>query len=208
VILTKITALGTDGARVTLWFDDGTKMKTATRLVADFGLYQGMELSEEQLSALSEGVRRASARDRAVRIVSATAISEQELRQRLIRRGERPEDAQEAVEWLTDLGAVDDRAMAHRIVRRCAAKGYGAARVRLELRQKGIPREYWEEALEELPDMSGAIDAFIARRLRNREPDRQELQRIIAALQRRGHGWEEIRSALGRYTDALEDPGD
>lgn len=204
MILTKLTAVGTDGSRVTLWFDDGTKMKVATRVVTEQGLYQGMELTEDSLALLADTAQRASARDRAVRIVSATSISERDLKRRLIQRGERPEDAGEAVDWLRELGAVDDGAMAQRIVRRCVDKGYGESRIRQELYQKGIPREYWEEALAELPDMAEAIDRFLAQRLRGSEPDQKELQRVIGALQRRGHSWEDIRSALGRYRENLD----
>ena len=204
MILQKLTAVGTDGSRVMLWFDDGTKRKVATRVVAERGLYQGMELREEDLAELQDTARRASAKDRAVRIVSSTAISEKELRRRLVRKGERPEDAEEAADWLRELGALDDEAMARRIAQRCVDRGYGPGRVRQELYQKGIPREYWEEALAMVPDMSGAIDRFVEQKLRGREPDQKELQRVIGALQRRGYGWEEIRSALGRYQEGLD----
>lgn len=73
-----------------------------------------------------------------------------------MQKGERPEDAADAAVWLRELGAVDDEAMARRIVRRCADKGYGEARVRQELYAKGIPKQYWEDALEQLPDMADA----------------------------------------------------
>lgn len=205
MILSRLTAVGTDGSRVTLWFDDGTSMKVATRVVADRGLYQGMELSEDDLAALLDTAQKASAKDRAVRIVSATSISEKELRRRLIQRGERPEDAGEAVQWLRNLGAVDDEAMAGRIVSRCVDKGYGASRIRQELYQKGIPKEYWGEALEQLPDMSEAVDRFLERRFRGQEPDQKEIQRAIGALQRRGHSWEDIHAALRRYQVVLEE---
>ena len=205
MILQKLTAVGADGSRVMLWFDDGTKMRVAARIITEQGLYAGKALSEEDLAALQEAARRASAKDRAVRIVSTTAISERELKRRLVQRGESAEDAAEAADWLRDLGALDDEAMACRIVRRCADKGYGALRARQELQQKGIPREYWEEALAQYPDMSEAIDRFLAQKLRDRNPDRKELSRVIAALQRRGHSWEEIRSALNRFQDG-EDP--
>ena len=205
MILQRLTAVGADGSRVMLWFDDGTKMKVSTRVVADRGLYQGMELSEDDLAALLDTAQRASARDRAVRIVSATAISERELKRRLVQRGERPEDAEEAAQWLRQLGAVDDEAMARRIVQRCVDKGYGESRIRQELSQKGIPREYWEEALSELPDMGPAIDRYLEQKLRGRDPDQKELSRVIGGLQRRGHSWEDIRGALGRYRDSLNE---
>ena len=205
--LLRITAEGTDQARVTLWFSDGHKQVTSTSVVAQLGLYQGMTMEDQDMEALLAAVQKAAARDRAVRIVSTTSISERQLKQRLLQRGEEPNAVDEAVDWLKELGAVDDGDMARRIVSQCQSKGYGKNRIRQELYRKGIPREYWDEALENLPDMSDAIDRFLAQRLRGREPDRKELQRAVAALQRRGHGWEEIQSALRRYRDSLEESG-
>lgn len=203
----RITAEGTDKARVTLWFEDGRKQVTSASVVAQLGLYQGMVLDEQEMEALLVAVQKAAARDRAVRIVSATSISERQLRQRLLQRGEEPNAVEEAVDWLKELGAVDDEDMARRIVSHCLSKGYGKNRIRQELYRKGIPKEYWDAALEELPDMSDAIDRFLAQRLRGENPDRKELQRVVGALQRRGHGWEEIQAALRRYRDGLEESG-
>lgn len=204
MILTKMTAVGTDGSRVTLWFDDGSRMKIATDVVVRQGLYQGMDISEEALGELQEAAQKASAKDRAVRIVSATSVSEKELKRRLVQRGERPEDAGEAVDWLKEIGAVNDGAMAKRVVQRCVDKGYGASRIRQELYHKGIPKKYWDAALAEVPDMGNAIDAFLQKRLRGQDPDQKELQRVTAALQRRGHSWGDIRAALQRYQAGLE----
>lgn len=206
--LIKLSALGTDGSKVMLWFSDGSKMRVPTALVADLGLYGGMELDEEDLSRLMEEAQRASAKSRAVRIVSSTSISEKALRQRLIQRGENPDNAQEAVDWLRELGALDDEAMAHQVVERCVQKGYGRARIQQELYRKGIPRRYWEDALENLPDMSEAIDRFLERRLRGVELDQKNIKKAADALYRRGHSWEAISSALRRYEARLEDPED
>ena len=201
MILTRMTAVGTDGSRVMLWFDDDTRMKVSTSLVADLGLYGGMELSEEELSRLLEASQRASAKSRAVRIVSTTAVSERSLRQRLVQRGEQPEAADEAVEWLRSIGALDDRAMASRIVEACIRKGYGPIRIRQELIQKGIPREYRDEALEQLPDLSASVDRFLQQKLKDGMPDRKGLKKVTDALARRGFSWSEISSGLRRWQD-------
>lgn len=207
--LTKMTQVGTDGSRVMLWFSDGSKMRIAAYLVADLGLYGGMELDEEALAELMAQAQKASARQRAVRIVSTTSVSQKELTRRLLQRGETPEDAQAAVSWLKELGAVDDAAMAHRVVESALAKGYGEARIRQILYQKGIPKEYWEPAMEHLPDMSQAVDDFLARRFRGLTVlDQKEIKRAADALARRGHSWGDISAGLRRYRDKMDEPMD
>lgn len=205
MILEKLTAVGTGGSRVMLWFSDGTKMRVPASIVPDLGLYGGMELSEEELSELMTQAQKASAKERAVRIVSATSVSQRDLKRRLVQRGENPQDAEEAVDWLRQLGAVDDEAMARQVVRRCVDKGYGKARIRQTLYEKGIPKEYWDEALTDLPDMAPAIDRFLERRFRGEQPDQKEIRRAADALIRRGHSWSDVSAGFRRYQIYLED---
>jgi regulatory protein len=204
MILEKMTAVGTDGSRVTLWLSDGSRMKVPTSVVVNRNLFQGMELEEDDLGSLMEDAQRASAKARAVRIVSATNISEKNLRRRLIQKGERPEDAQEAVDYLRDMGAVDDESMARSIVDKCVEKGYGAERIRQELYTKGIPQKYWDAALADLPDMSEKLDLILQRVLRGGDPEPRDINRAVGTLQRRGHNWDDISAALTRYRESLE----
>ena len=74
---------------------------------------------------------------------------------------------------------------------------------RLQLYAKLIPRELWDEALAELPEQDDAIDAFLQKRFRGRQPDRTEIRRAADALLRRGHAWGDIRRALERYDPDL-----
>ena len=110
-----------------------------------------MELEQSQLDALRDAAGQMSAKMRAVRIVAASSVSREDLEHRLIQKGENKEQAREAVLWMEELSLVDDRETARQIVRRGAAKGYGRARVKQMLYEKRIPKELWDEALEESP---------------------------------------------------------
>lgn len=147
---------------------------------------------------------KASAKARAVRIVSATGISREELQRRLTQKGETPQDAREAVEWLSDLQLLDDGKTAEQLVRSAVNKGYGKARIRQILFEKRIPEEYWEDALALVPEMDGAVDKFLQQRFRGREPEEKEIKRAVDALLRRGHSWSDIRAGLRRYSDSLD----
>ena len=131
--------------------------------------------------------------------------TQKELSDRLVKKGTDPQEAQETARWLADLGAVDDAAYAGVIVRHYAAMGYGPGRVRQELQRRGVPRDLWEDALAQLPDPEEAIDKFLAAKLRAKTPDRATLQRLSAALQRRGFQWQDIRPALARLDRDMEE---
>ena len=104
-----------------------------------------------------------------------------------------------------ELAAVDDAAYAGVIARHYAAMGYGPGRVRQELQRRGVPRDLWEDALAQLPDPEEAIGKFLAAKLRGKTPDRATLQRLSAALQRRGFQWQDIRPALARLDRDMEE---
>ena len=88
-------------------------------------------------------------------------------------------------------------AAARQIVETGAARGYGRARVRQMLYEKGIGRDLWDEALAVLPEPDGAVDRYLAAHLAP-GADRKEIKKVTDALQRRGYGWEDIRAGLSR----------
>ena len=185
-------------------FDNGESLLILPAAIAELGLYAGMELPDATMDSIKETCGAASARERAVRIVSAASVTKTELQRRLVQKGETEEHAEEAVAWLSELHLLDDRQTAAQIVRSGAARGYGAARIRQMLYEKRVPKELWDEALEQLPPQDDAIDLFLQRRFRGKTPDRTEIKRATDALLRRGHSWEDIRRALSRYASEEE----
>ena len=185
--------------KLRLRFEGGESMLVLPAVITELGLYAGLDVPEAGMDSLREQNAAASAKNRAVRILSAAAVSKNELEHRLVQKGESPEHAAQAAEWLDSLRLLDDRALAAQLVRSAAAKGYGEARVRQLLYAKRIPSEFWEEALAQMPDQSGAIDEFLSKRFRGKAPDRAECRRATDALLRRGHRWQDIQNALERY---------
>ena len=115
-------------------FSDETSMKLYRQTVEDFGLYTGKELSEEEMDALRKSAGQMSAKMRAVRIVSASSVSKRDLQQRLVQKGEDPEQAKEAVAWMSDLNLLDDARVADSVSRQVANLNYHTAGGRLRFR--------------------------------------------------------------------------
>ena len=181
--------------RFTLRFADGSSLRLYRQTVEDFGLYTGLELTQEELKKLRRAAGEMSAKMRAVRIVSASSVSRADLEQRLVRKGEDAADAKQAVAWMEGLNLLDDRATAEQVVRSCVCKGYGLSRAKQALYEKRIPRELWEEALADYPDQTEKIESFLHARL-GPESDRREIKRAVDALIRRGHSYGSIQRVL------------
>ena len=185
-------------------FDNGAKLALYRQTAEDFGIYTGMELTEEEYSRLLTAAGKMSAKMRAVRIVSASSVSRRELEDRLVRKGEDPTQAKEAVAWMEELHLVDDRNTAEAVVHSCISRGYGLARAKQALYEKRIPKEYWEEALAEYPDQEERIEAFLRSRL-DADSDEKQKKKAIDALIRRGHSYGTIRRVLNGLDFDTED---
>ncbi|SCJ42086.1 Regulatory protein recX [uncultured Flavonifractor sp.] len=192
--------------------EDGTILRVTENEVACFGLYSGMELTEELREQLEEAVRRGEVKEKALRLLSGRPMSRKELVDKLTARPRDkekepvPEElAEKVANRLEELGYLNDAEYARTVARHYAAKGYGERKLRDELWKRGVPREYWDQALEEVQDPTDAMDAFIRRKLMGRTADRETLGKLSAALARRGYRWEDIRAALSRYGETFED---
>ena len=184
--------------------EDGSLLRITENEVVRFALRPGLELGLEDLEALQASAKTSSAKAAAANMVGSRALSKKELTNRLLRQGTEEAEARAAADWLEDLGAVNDGEYAAALVRHYGSRGYGPARVREELRRRGVGRELWDTALEELPDPAEVLDGLIRKKQRAALSDRRELKRLSDSLVRRGFSWGDVKAALRRYADIEE----
>ncbi|MGI1324425.1 recombination regulator RecX [Klebsiella quasipneumoniae subsp. similipneumoniae] len=97
--------------------------------------------------------------DRAIRILALRDHSEQELRRKLAapvmsKNGPEaldvtPEELEQVVAWCIENRYLDDNRFVGQFIASRSRKGYGPARIRQELSQKGIARQAVEQAMRE-----------------------------------------------------------
>ncbi|MDE7219833.1 MAG: recombination regulator RecX [Oscillospiraceae bacterium] len=185
--------------------EDGDILRVTEDELLRFGLRAGLELDGEVLEAVRASVKASSARAAAANMIGSRALSKKELTKRLIKKGNDEADAQAAADWLEDIGAVNDAGYAASLVRHYGGKGYGPARVKEELRRRGVDRELWDEAMEEMPEAAEILDQLIRKKCRGDLSDPREKKRVSNGLLRRGFGWSDVKAAMGRYTEMMED---
>ena len=179
-------------------FDNGEEVRVTLSNVAELGLYAGLQLDDEGMQTLRNRAARAGCRERAMRIIGARPMSEKELYDRLVQKGETSENAAETVQWLVELRLLNDAEYAAMCVRHYAAKGFGPGRIRNELYRRGVPRALWDEALEELPEQDDEIDRLLRKKLRGDVNDRDAVKKATDFLYRRGFQYDDIREAVER----------
>ena len=191
--------------RVLVFLEGGDLLRITGAELLRFGLYKGMDLPPALVVELQAAAQESELKQTAARMASGQMLSKKEVQRRLTKKGATEQEAEETADWLESLGAVDDAGYAGVIVRHYGAMGYGAGRVRQELHRRGVPKELWDAALEQLPPPEEAIRKFLAGKLRGRCMTPEDSRRLAAALQRRGFAWQEIRPVLNEWGQEIEE---
>jgi len=123
------------------------------------------------------------------------------------------ETAINVADLMCEYGYVNDERYAEKLARNyITVRKYGKSRAAIMMSQKGLDRDTVDNALAKYTEED--ITAEIADILRKKYADRlflegiegkKEMQKIIAALARRGYGYNDIKTALYAVRDELED---
>ena len=179
--------------------EDGSILRLGESEVIDFALYAGKELTDREAEALLDSVRRSGLKEKALDLLTRKPQSRKELERKLKEWGAGEAESAALCDRMEELGYLNDASYAAQVVRYYSAKGFGEKKLRDELYRRGIPREMWDDALEQAQDPAEAIDAFVSKKLAGKDLDRKQLQKVSAALARRGYSWSDINDALRRY---------
>ena len=185
--------------------EDGSILRIGENQVVDFALYTGKELSEEEAEALQGSAQRQQRKEKALELLARKPQSRRELEKKLTQWGAEEDEVQTVCDRMEQLGYLNDAEYAARVVRHYSAKGFGPGKLRDELYRRGVPRDLWQEAMDQAEDPAQSIDAFVAKKLAGKTADRQILKKVSDALARRGYRWPDINDALRRYGAETEE---
>ena len=137
--------------RVLVFLEDGACLKITEQELLDFRFQAGDELDGETLERLKAAAGLSNTRAAAADLIGRRAMSRRDLEKKLREKGASEAEARYAAEWLEAIGAINDAEYAAALVRHYGGRGYGPVYIRQKLYEKGVPKELWEDALEELP---------------------------------------------------------
>ncbi len=188
-----------------LYLDGEAAVRVDTETLIKSGWKPGMEITDEELHALLEASEERRAREKALYLLEYRSHSKKELADKISRTTSR-EAAEAAVEKMEELGLMNDESYARQLASSLLErKGYGVRRARQELLHKGIDRELVEEILlETAPDPEEKLREIVERKYQRQLQDEKGYRRTVAALQRLGYGWEDIKSVLEEFRETSE----
>ncbi len=159
---------------------------------------------------MEEGPLYEKAQQRALRLLMYRGRSVAELRSRLKEKGFTGDIIEKVIDRLTELKYLDDDLFAREWARSCAVnKLWGNRKIFLSLREKGIPAEIIENAIDEARremDEKEAIEEILKKRFRKRDLSlidmEKEKNRLGQNLMAKGFSTQLIFEALAKLEES------
>lgn len=197
-----ITALRVNGRKkqVSIFIDGSFSFSISEEVAATSGLKVGQHLSAEHIDKLKKADLSHNCFGAALNYLGYRPRSEDEVRQRLHRRGFNDEVVDKVVIGLKERGLIDDVAFAqYWRDNRLSFNQRSQRLIKLELRQKGVTAETANDVVENLNDEIAAYEAGLkkARVLANLEYSEFH-RRLSGYLRRRGFDYGTIKSVVVR----------
>ena len=195
-------------------FEDGSRVDMELEIALQAGLLPGRDVPGDVIAEAVERDRLRAAETLALSLLNRKDRSEAHLRRELRKEfDEAVTDAvvRKCIEW----GYVDDQRLAERLTRdSMRLKKLGPARVRQELKRRGITSEMAdavqkEQAAGEPPELDRAMAALASKRMTYGRLDREVAERrAVGFLQRRGFSLSVAFDAVRKFLDGAEGAGD
>lgn len=182
-----------------VYIDGEYALSLDTQTLLEHRIDIGREFDDEELHDLIESSNERRAKEKALWLISYRSHSKKELRDKISRTCDR-QSAEKAVERMEELGLVNDRDYAERCAQTLIFTKHMSKRgATMELRRKGIESEIIDEVLDDIEvDEREQIQAVIERKY-PKIGDEKIRRRAVAALQRLGYGWEDIKAVIESF---------
>ncbi len=187
-----------------LTLSNGETLKMPRALLKERPYRAGVPFDRAGFDAFMQARSYPFAMEKAVALLATRARTEQEIATAL-RQNAYPEEAiARVMARLLEAGYLSDSAFAEQWASSRAAKGLGAHRIRMELRQKGIESDEIDHALSHMDDTLLREGAWKAAQKAARGKDLSlpaERQKVLAALARRGFDYSLAKACLQRLLE-------
>jgi len=177
------------------------------RAYADMHICKGL-CSKELYDTLERESKMHAAFIRWVYILGFGSCSEKMLLSKLVQKGIDKEIAKGALDRIRKRGYIDDTEGAVREAEKCVQKLWGVSRIKASLIQKGYSSEAADTAIFALEDAQVDFEEncakLIERKYASLPTDRNDIQKMIAAMCRYGYSISQIKNAYASLAKERE----
>ncbi len=186
-------------------FDTGKAFNFDMDYWNDVCLHENDEIDEDALNRHLQESDYIRAKARGIWFLDRSDYSEKILNQKIVAGGISNTAAARAVARLKELGLVDDLKLAKRLAEHMAVANISKREAYAKLYNKGIPATIIKSVLDETNfDELSQVLAVIEKKYRNKMTAKDDIQKVYAALIRKGFSYSAVRDAIKKYTQEIE----
>lgn len=190
------------GNKVHLLLDDEYVITTDINFWLDHYIADGTDIDEEQWQELVEGINYKKALNKCGDLLSRREHSVKELKTKLLRTVDEI-SAQKAIDRYLEAGYLDDEHFCESLVDYLYnVKKYSTNHVRQECYKRGVDGDIIRRVLDDIAvDNVGTIAELIEKKYSSKLETENGKEKVIAALQRKGFSYSDIKSAFYRLEE-------
>ena len=186
-------------------FDNGKDFNFDIDYWNSICLHQEDTITEQELKqhlAESEYIR---AKSRGMWFLDRADYSEKSLHEKIVAGGISHTAAARAVARIKELGLIDDQKFASRLALQLSEANVSKRESYAKLLNKGIPKDVIKSVLEQTEfDESAQIKAVIDKKYRTKMDTKENVQKVYAALIRKGFSYSAVSDVIKRYIKEIE----
>ncbi|MBE6776968.1 MAG: regulatory protein RecX [Ruminococcaceae bacterium] len=187
-------------------FDNDSVVFLDKTVCADKCLNVGMYLEQEQLKELEFLSDYTRAKSRAVWYLDRQDHTEKALYDKLIRAGFGKQASAKVIARFIEVGLIDDERYARNYAERLMEANVSKREAVQKMLLKGVPYDLAKAVLEETEaDEQTQIKNLIDKKYRTKLTDQKGVEKVFAALARKGFSYSAVKEALKSYIEESED---
>ena len=188
-----------------LLFDNGEEAFLDNDICINYSLKPETQISEEELNKLKYESEYVRAKSRALWYLDRADRTEKTMYEKLVTAGFDRKAAAAVVGRFVEVGLIDDRRFAENFAEKCRNANISKREGIRKLLAKGVPYDIENEVFSETEvDEEEQVRAVIEKKYARKLEQENGVQRVYAALVRKGFSFSAVRNALKKYSEELE----
>ena len=189
-----------------LFLNDGSEVLIDKDVCSQKCLNKGMELDEDALQGLIFESDYQRAKSRAVWYLDRMDHTEKALYDKLLRAGFKPKPCAKVIARLKEVGLLDDNRFAENYANRLIESNVSKREALQKILLKGVPYDLAKSVLEETEtDELSQIKNVIEKKYKNKLLAENGVQKVYAALVRKGFSYGAVKTALNEFIEESEE---
>lgn len=193
--ITKIEIQQKNKNRANLYLDDEFFCGISIELCLKYSLKKGIQVNSEFINEIVLEDEKSKAMNKAVNYISSTLKTTKQIRNYLKKKDYSPQTIDHVISKMEEYKYVDDESYARAFINTYSNK-YGKIKLISALKSKGVSEHVIDNVFDENLNLESNIEKVAEKYLKNKEVNKDTLNKLSRFLCSRGYEFDEINSYI------------